>query len=205
MNLTHESYRKSLHLLLILIPMAFLHFGKWQTLLVLAPISIFVISLDFLRRKSPKIKNLFGKIFGAILREHELSGEKLSGASFVFLAACINFFVFKIEIATAGFLILVISDAFAALVGKAVPSQPFFEKSIAGSAAFFFSAVAILIGCGIFFDSKAWFYLFGFVAVFAVTIIEARPSFIGIDDNFTIPLMFSAIVTFFDLVWNYSY
>ncbi len=205
MNLAHEIYRKSLHLLLILIPMAYLHFGKWQTLIVLAPIAITVISLDYLRRKSPKIKMIFGKIFGTVLRDHEQSGDKLCGASFVALAACINFYLFEPAIAVTSFMILVICDTAASLVGKSIVSQPFFEKSTAGSAAFFISAILVLISCAIYFDAKFWFYAFGLFAVFCVTMIEARPSLLKIDDNFSIPIIFSAVMTFFDIIWNYNY
>jgi dolichol kinase len=205
MTLTHEFYRKVLHLLLILIPLAYHHFGKWPTLMVLSPIATIVVSLDYFRRSNPKIKMIFAKIFAPILREHELDGDKLCGASFVALAACINFLLFKEEIAITSFLILIISDTLAALIGKSFPSQPFFEKSFIGSAAFFISGFIILLSCGAFFDSKAWFYLFGFFALFCVTIIEARPSFLKLDDNFTIPIVFSVIMTFFDILWNYSY
>ena len=205
MNLQIESYRKFMHFLAIIIPIIFLLLGKNITILILAPITIFMVSLDYLRRKDVRIKMFFEKIFGAILRPHELAGDKLCGASFLFLGATINFFFFKPEIAVTGFLILIISDALASLVGKAVPSQPFFEKSFSGSAAFFASALVILIVCGIAFDTKLWFYLFGFFGIFCVTIIEARPSLIGIDDNLTIPLVFAIEMSFFDIVWNSVY
>ncbi len=205
MNLTNEICRKFLHLLLILIPIGYCQFGKWTSLLILSPVAITIISMDYLRRKNPKIKIIFAKIFRPILREHELDGEKFCGASWVFLAACVNFFLFKEEIAVTAFVILVISDALAALVGKSFPSQPFFEKSFSGSAAFFISGFVILLSCGAIFDSRIWFYLFGFFALFCVTVIEARPSLIKIDDNFTIPIAFSSIMTFFDIIWSYSY
>jgi len=205
MSLQIEIYRKFLHFLLIFIPVVFLVLGKFITILILAPITLFIVSLDYLRRKDVRIKMFFEKFFGAILRPHELAGDKLSGASFVFLAATINFFFFKPEIAVTGFLILAISDALASLIGKAYPSQPFFEKSLSGSAAFFISALIILVVCGIAFDSKIWFYLFGLFAVFCVTIIEARPSLLAIDDNLTIPLIFAIEMSFFDIIWNSVY
>lgn len=205
MSLKIESYRKFLHFLLILIPVFYLLFGKWPTTFILAPVTVFVVALDYMRRRSTEINVFFNKIFGFILRDHEKNGEKLCGASYVFIGATINFFLFKPEIAVCGFLILAISDALAALIGKAVPSRPFFEKSLAGSAAFFISALVILIVCGISFDAGAWYYIFGVFAVFFVTIIEARPSFVGIDDNLLIPLVFAVEMSFFDIVWNTTY
>ncbi len=204
MNLHSEFYRKCLHLLLVIIPMTYHFLGKWESVKIFAIVTLVVVSFDFARSKSQVIKNIFQKIFGSVLREHETSG-KLTGASFVALAACINFSLFKPEIAVTGFLILVISDTLAALIGKGIPSKPFFEKSLFGSLAFFISALIILFSCGGFYHSGLWFYIFGFFAVFCVTMFEARPSFLNIDDNFVIPIGFSLIMTFFDLAWNYNY
>jgi dolichol kinase len=205
MNLQQEFYRKCLHLLLLIVPMTYSFLGKWQSVKIFAAVTLFVVTFDYLRRKSAAIKKIFSQIFGVVLREHELSGDKLCGASFVGLAACINFSLFKAEIAITGFLILVISDTLAALVGKSIPSKPFFEKSVAGSLAFFISALAILFACGANFHADWWFYCFGIFAVFCVTMFEARPSLLNIDDNFSIPIGFSVILTFFDLAWNYNY
>lgn len=205
MSLKIESYRKFLHFLLVLIPVFYLLLGKWPSTYILVPMAIFIVSLDYMRRQSPQINVFFNKIFGFILRDHERAGDKLCGASYVFIGAAINFFLFKPEIAVCGFLILAISDALAALIGKAYPSRPFFEKSMVGSLAFFVSALVILVVCGISFNVGVWYYLFGLFAVFCVTILEARPSFTGIDDNFLIPIVFAVEMSFFDIIWNYSY
>lgn len=205
MNLAHESLRKSLHFALILIPILYCHFGKWPFLMAAAPIALFVVGLDYLRRDKPKINQIFVTIFRPILRNFELGGKKLCGASFVALSICFVFLVFTKEIAVTAFTILVISDGLAALVGKAVVSQPFYEKSLAGAAAFAVSGFVVLITCGIIFDSRAWFYIFGLFALFCVTMLESRPSILNIDDNFTIPVGFATIMGFFDILWNYNY
>lgn len=205
MNLQSEFYRKCLHLLLVIIPMTYHFLGKWESLKIFAAVGLVVVSLDYLRIKSQLIKNIFGRIFGSVLREHETSGAKLTGASFVAIATCINFLLFKPEIAVTGFLILVISDTLAALIGKGIPSKPFFEKSLYGSLAFFISALIVMITCGKFYHVGYWFYIFGVFAVYCVTMLEARPSLFEIDDNFLIPISFSLIMTFFDLAWNYKY
>ncbi len=171
--------------------------------MIFAPLATLTISIDYLRGKNAKVKEIFAKIFGTILKDHEISGEKLCGASWASLATCINFLVFTQPIAITAFIILAISDASASLIGKSVVSQPFFEKSRAGSATFFISALIILFACGLFFKVKFLFYVFGIFAVFCVTMFEARPSFLKVDDNFLIPIGFSVIMTFFDLVWNY--
>lgn len=84
MNLINELYRKSFHINLIIIPILFCYLGKVISLAILLPISAIVIGLDFYRRKNSKIQNLFLRIFSKILRPHEINGQKLCGASFVF-------------------------------------------------------------------------------------------------------------------------
>ncbi len=204
-SLKNEALRKIFHLMLILAPIMYLQLGKWLSVAIFAAVAAVVVSLDYMRRSNPAVKTIFAKIFGLILREHELDGTKLCGASWVALATCINFLLFSPEIAVTAYLILVISDAAAAIVGRNFPSQPFFEKSLNGAVAFFVTGLIVVIACGIFFHSRVWFYLFGFFALTAVTVIESRPSLFKIDDNFVIPIAFSVIMTTFDLMWNYSY
>ncbi|MBM3579946.1 MAG: hypothetical protein FJX34_04155 [Alphaproteobacteria bacterium] len=155
-----------------------------------------------MRKTNPQIQNIFLKFFGKILRPHEIEPGKLCAASYTLIATCITFFFFKKEIAITGFLIMVISDTLSALVGKAIQSPAFFEKTILGTAAFGFSALIILITCGIIFHMPFWFYFFGLFAVFCVTMVEARPSFLAIDDNLTIPLTFCFLMTGFHFMWG---
>lgn len=204
-SLRSELYRKVVHFLLLAVPITYLQLGKWQSLIIFASIACVIVPLDYMRRSNPMIQKFFVKIFGIILRSHELSGNKLCGASSACLAACITFFFFKAEIAVTAFIILVVSDAFAAIIGRNFPSNPFFEKSISGASAFFVTGLMVLIGCGMYFDVKFWFYLFGVFALFCVTILESRPDLTKIDDNFTIPIGFSVIMTIFDIMWNYTY
>jgi dolichol kinase len=205
MSIISEIYRKLFHLLLLIIPMIYHYYGKWTLLAIFAPITAIFASFDYARRKKPQINAIFVKILKPILREHEITGEKFCGASWVGFATCINFALFKPAIAITAFIILAVSDTLAALVGKSIPSQPFFEKSIAGSSAFFISGAIILFCCGSAFGLHTWFYIFGLFALFCVTTIEARPTLFGVDDNFMIPITFSVIMTFFDIIWNYSY
>ncbi len=203
MNLTNELKRKSLHFLLILIPILFCFFGKTLSMIILIPITALVVWLDYSRNKNAKIQQFFLKFFGNILRPHEFEGKKLCGASFVALSASLNFLLFPKTIAVTGFVILVISDSLAAIVGKSVTSQPFYEKSFAGSTAFFTSSIVVLITLGILFNTGFLFYFFGFFCALFVTILEAKPSIFNIDDNFLIPTAFCLPMFLFDFMWNF--
>ena len=203
--MTKEILRKSFHLLIIFIPLAFYHFGKLHSLMFFAPITGAIVGIDYFRRKNPLIQNIFVKVFAPLLRPHELVGDKLCGISFVGIATCLCFTLFKSSFAITAFMILAIADTAASLIGKAFLSQPFFEKSVAGSSAFMVSGFIVLLSCGTFFHTSIWFYITGIFSLVCTTLIEARPSLFNVDDNFTIPVSFAAIMTFFDLVWGYSY
>jgi len=202
MNLANELYRKSLHFLLVLIPIFYANLGKWKTLLIIAPITAVVVFLDYKRRENAKIQEIFLKLFKPILRPHEIEAKKFCGASNVGIGACVNFFFFEPKIAITSFLILVISDGLAAIVGKSIPSRPFYEKSLAGALTFGITAILILIGCGLYYHAAWWFYFFGLFSVFCVTMLESRPSLLDLDDNLSIPLAFSLLMTGFGFMWG---
>lgn len=204
-SLKNEAYRKLFHLLLLAAPALYYSLGKWTSVAIFASYAAIIVTLDYTRRTNPAVQNIFSKLFGFILRPHELQGNKLCGASWVALSACFNFLLFPESIAMTAFIILAISDSAAAIIGRNFPSEPFFEKTKNGSAAFFITAFAILIGCGIFYHSGFWFYFFGAFTVAVVTLVEARPSLFQIDDNFLIPIAFSLTMTIFNVMWNYSY
>ena len=204
-SMQKELTRKALHFLLLLIPILYCYFGKWHSVIFIATISSFIVGLDYARRKNSTINIIFTKFFGIVLREHERDGNKLCGASWVALAASLTFFLFPKDIAVTAFTILVFSDGLSAIVGRAIPSQPFFEKSLAGAATFFITGLIVIITLGIHFDEKIWFYFFGTFALCCTTIIESRPSLLDIDDNFTVPISFATILMFFNIIWNYNY
>lgn len=175
-----EISRKLFHLLILVFPLMFLELGRWRALYIIAPLTLIVLAADYYRRKYPKIQLYFTKVFGSILRPHELTGEHFCGATWALLAASLIFLTCTKEIVVTSFAILAISDTLAAIIGRSYPSRPFFEKSQLGSAAFYISGLIVLFVCGGTLDSRLWFYLFGFFALFCATIIEARPSFLAL-------------------------
>ena len=204
-SLKNEIHCKIAHFSLILIPIIYCILGKWISLAIFAVPSIAVVLLDYMRRTNSAARDVFLRVFGTIIKPHEFDGDKFSSVSWVAFATCLNFLLFKDEIAVTAFVILVVSDAAAAIVGKNFSSPEFFEKTQNGSLAFLASGFLVLVICGVAFGSGFWFYLFGLFTLVAVTIVEARPSLIKVDDNFLIPISFSVIMTFFDIMWNYAY
>lgn len=203
MRLKSELYRKIFHLLIVIFPILYSYLGKWHSILIFAIIALIIMPLDYLRCNNSGLNKFFNKFFAIIARDSEKEAKELCGFSFVLLASCVNFLVFSYEIAIIAFLILAISDCLAALVGKSIDSGKFYEKTIAGSVAFFISALIILVICAIYFNMALSFYVFSILAISFVTILEARPSLLKINDNFIIPIAFSTIVTVFDFIYKF--
>jgi dolichol kinase len=196
-----EISRKIIHFFLIFVPITYHEIGRSHALISFFILAIFITGLDYLRRKSLIIQNIFIKIFGYILKKHEFESNKFCGASFAALAACINFSFFSQEIATTSFAILVFCDGLASISGKTISSKKFFEKSLAGFLTFLIVGFFVLAICGNIFQSNLSFYLIGSFSLFCCAIIEAKPSiFKNIDDNFTVPVSFAIVFWLINLL-----
>ena len=202
MPINQEFYRKIFHLFLFLIPFFFIKFGKIQFLTILIPVSTLVILIYYYRCKFDNLNQITAKIFKVIMREKEINQKKMSGMSWVFGGASLNFLIFDKVIAVTGFCILIFADAMAAIIGKSIKSAPFYEKSRAGSLAFFITAIFVILISGLYFDCRLPFYFFAiFIAMF-ITFTEAYPSFFIVDDNLLIPMTFGISMTLLDFMWH---
>jgi dolichol kinase len=202
MPIKQEFYRKIFHLFLFLIPFFFIKFGKIQFLIIFIPLAITVILIDYYRCKHDNLNQITAKIFKVLMREKEINQKKMSGMSWVFGGASLNFLIFDKVIAVTGFCILIFADAMAAIIGKSIKSAPFYEKSRAGSLAFFITAIVVILISGLYFDCRLPFYFFAiFIAMF-ITFTEAYPSFFIVDDNLLIPMTFGISMTLLDFMWH---
>ena len=196
-----EIKRKIFHLFILSIPFLFYYCGK-KILILFFAVSGLALAIDYSRRKSNLVQKYFLMIFKPLLRESELDGSKLCSTSYLAIATCTTFTIFKPSIAIISFFILAISDASASLIGKSIKSEPFFEKSFYGSLTFAVTAIIIAIAGGVFFNASWLYYIFAIFSALAITVIEARPSLFNLDDNLSIPVGFAMLITFFDLMWN---
>lgn len=202
MPLKQEIFRKIFHLFLTIIPVLFVKFGKVDFLKFFAPCALIIILLDYARIKFSNINKFCAFIFKLIMRDKELNHNKLSGMSWAFGSALINFTIFHPIIAITGFSILIFSDSMAAVIGKSIKSRPFYQKSLAGSLTFFITAILVIICCGYYFDCHLSFFIFAiFIAMF-ITFLEAYPDFLGIDDNFLIPFVFGILMSLMNFMWH---
>ena len=183
-----ELFRKLIHLISLSIPIVYYFITEESAAIILGVLAALALIIDLSRYFHPKTGKIFYKIFGFLLREHELDHKKknLNGATYVLISALISVLIFPKVIFISAFSILIISDSAAALVGRKFGKRKFLSKSLEGTLTFFVSACIVILftpKVGGFFEE----YLIGFIAAFIGAIVE-NISFKLIDDNLSIPL-----------------
>lgn len=185
-----EVSRKVLHLCSAAIPLTYLFCAPRHTMLwLLGAAAAIAVLIELLRRRNARFGVWFRHRVGFMVRDAEWT--RVTGATYVLLAGLITVAIYPKPVACAALMILSISDSAASLIGLRFGRQQFLGKSLAGSSAFFISAVAILW--------LAWPERrgLGLVAALAATVAEALPVLrlgpVELNDNLTIPLMTGAI------------
>lgn len=190
-DLKKELIRKGIHMISLSIPIIYYHIPKDIALIIIIPLTLGSIIIDFLRYYSKTVANIFYKIFGQILRKHEVGSKKtLNGGTYVLISASICIFLFPKILVVMSFSILIISDILAALVGKSIGRIKINGKTLEGSIAFFISAVIVIL-----VTPKLTYtpleYLIGIIGALVGTLSELY-SFNLLDDNFAIPVSISS-------------
>ena len=190
-----EMKRKAFHCMSIVFPIFYLITSKLTMVMVLTVVTGIAVSLDISRHYNPSIQAWVARFFTTIMREDETSGNfKLSGVSYMFLGFFITCILFSKGVAISSFLVLIVSDTFAALVGKKIGRPTENGKSIEGSIAFAVSAM--LIGM-----LSYTFHTYGtsfsgiVIASIAATLVEYHSTKLNINDNLSIPVTFGLVVT----------
>ncbi len=182
-----ELARKGIHLCSLSIPVIYYFISKSTALGILIPLTFFLLFIDITRFMFKPVGKLFHFLFGWLLRPHESNEEarRLTGATYVLLAAVVCIWIFPKVVAITAFAILIISDTSSALIGRRFGRRPFLRKSLAGALAFFGSAlVVVLLSPKIAYNPLE--YLIGAVAAGAGMVVESIAS--SIDDNLLVPL-----------------
>ncbi|MCD6233936.1 MAG: hypothetical protein J7K63_02700 [Candidatus Marinimicrobia bacterium] len=193
-----ETDRKVLHVLSGVIPFGVYFMPEWfgftsrqMTLLILGGFSIPFICLDVGRRWIPFFQKIFKWLAGHSMRESEELGYKLTGASWQFVSFWLVLWYFKPDYSVPACLLLSISDASAALVGKRWGKiRWIYNHTLMGTGAF------ILTGVLIFIIGYPHLVLWKVFAVVVLTsICEALLQ--RVNDNFSIPLISAIFLALF--------
>lgn len=181
-----EVARKSIHLTSLSIPVIYYFIERDVALSILVPITFAFLTVDLLRYYHAPTAALFYKVFGFMLRKHEQDGnnKRLNGATNVLIAATLCITLFPKLIVLTSFSILIVSDTFAALIGRKFGKRKFLKKSVEGSLAFFlFALLVVAITPKVEYSPIEYFI--GAIASIVGTVVEAGSW--KIDDNLSIP------------------
>lgn len=141
------------------------------------------LTLDLVRFRLPWLNRLFLKWLNVLLKREE-SG-RVTGATFLLIAACFCFLFFDKPVAVAVLLFLSLGDPVAALVGRPMPGPRILGKSPVGTMAF--AAVSLLVLVLLSVAGIAEFSGALVVAALVAALVELAP--IPLDDNLTVPLI----------------
>ena len=187
-NYRDELVRKLIHLCSLSIPIIYYFIPRFDAIIILSVFTFSAVILDLSRYFHPSIGKIFYKLFGFLLRKHELDNKKknLNGATYVFISALICVIIFPKVFFLTGFSILIVSDSLAALIGRKFGKHKFLFKSLEGTLAFFISAsIVVLFTPKI--EGLMTEYLIGIIAAGVGAIVE-NISFGFADDNLSIPI-----------------
>lgn len=189
-----ETLRKSIHLSSLVIPLGYrylLSFNRaWGFSILLIAFTISLV-IEFYRFWQKDFHRTFYRIFGIILRKHEL--KDFTGATYMLFAAVLCIAFFPPLIASCAMAFLTLGDTFAALIGINFGKRMFIkqDKSLEGSLACFVSCSIF----GIFWLTNPLLAVFG---ALAATLAEL--SNIPIDDNIKIPIVSALVMTLLSIV-----
>lgn len=195
-----EIQRKTFHLYSLIIPIFYLFSSKLVITTLLFLLTTCVLYIDIARHYNLYVKRFIDKFFTKFMRPEEQSGSfRLSGSSFMVVGFFLTAFLFSKGLAISSWLILIIADCLAALVGTKIGKPLENGKSLEGSIAFLISAI---------FISMLVYFFIGYHTSFTVIIISSVVTTIGefyskellINDNLLITLTYCFSTSIFTFI-----
>ncbi len=178
-SLRQEILRKLIHLMGLVLPLAYSQVGRSRGLPLLVLAAAMVVAADVLRLYWPFAGRVYRRMFGALTRSRENSG--MTGASYMMVGQALTAAVFPVPVAIVAMTFGAVGDSAAAIAGRLCGKHLWLPgKSIEGS-------LACLVAC--FVAGAAWAGLpLACVCVGAVvaTLAEALP--LRMNDNAIIPV-----------------
>jgi glycerol-3-phosphate acyltransferase PlsY len=182
-----EARRKAIHLSFLVLPLVLLleplpwprTRGQFRVLFLTLTAS--AIALDVLRIHERRVRTIFRRFFGELIRQHE--ALSLLGSTYLLLAALIAIEVFPRPVAAVALGFTVLGDATSALVGRAWGRHKLFGKSWEGTAG---CLVTCLLWAACVSHAAALPWPVTLAGAVAATLVEVLP--IPLDDNLGITL-----------------
>jgi len=158
---------------------------------ILVSMSLFALTIEYLRNKNRYFSNLFNALFDFMLRETESNG-KLTGATWLLIGYSITVILFEMPIAVSTLLFLSIGDSFAALAGKLYPKGRIGNKTLSGTLVGFILSLALVLMINQ--SLLPMVVLIGAIAAMGIELIPTK-----INDNLTIPIFSGSIMVLVDM------
>lgn len=184
-----ETLRKSIHLSSMVIPLSYrylLGFNRRLGFALLLGALVISLVIEFHRFWQRSFRKTFHRVFGMILRKHEM--RDFTGATYLLFSSMLCVAFMNPYIASASIAFLSLGDTFAALVGINLGRRKFISgnKSLEGS-------IACFVACFIF--GLLWLRnpLLALGGALAATLAEL--SRIPLDDNILVPLGSGLVMT----------
>ena len=191
----NEVYRKSIHLLSSLIPIAYIFFNKKLIFTLVFFLFLILLIIEVFRFRKNLISLYFNKILGSVVRNYEQSS--MMSATLLVMAALFCIIFFDRQVSIISLLILSVSDSLAAIFGlKYGHIRIINNKSLEGTYAFIISALAILFFTHFYLNFSIPLFT-GILSIVIVSIIEhVTPTKF---DNITTPISSCLLLTLFNL------
>jgi len=188
----HEVYRKLIHLSSLWMVGAVYFLPQTYAIILFSTLLIGFVGFEYGRRNIAFIQTLTNRFMGAILRSHEK--QSMTGAFYVVLAVLIAVTLFSKPIAVISIAIMLLSDTFAALVGRKYGRTRILNKSVEGCVTFFFVTAGILL-----FVLNANYLVMSVSEILIISTVVALTELVSdklkIDDNLSIVLMAGALLS----------
>ncbi len=184
-----ELYRKSIHISSIALPLAYryiLGYNKTLAIMILFPFAFAAVVIELIRLENKTFKRVFYRIFGIMMRKHEIFD--LTGASYLLTSTVFTIALFPREIAFAALSFLSLGDTLAAILGIRYGTRKIrgTSKSLEGSLACFTSCLVYAL----IFGLHPGMALVGALAATLAELIE-----IPINDNVKMPILTGIIMS----------
>ena len=171
------------------IPLLGIFVGSGVMVTLLATMSGLALLVELARLRLSGLNLILVAWLKPLLKDTE--DRRITGATYIALAALACFLVFDKPIAIAALFFLALGDPVAALVGSRMGGFRVFGKSPLGTLAFMAVAIGV---AGILSAVNVVPFHWGLVAGATIAaLVELAPSFL--DDNLTIPLISGAAMT----------
>ena len=172
------------------VPVAGIFAPEDGMVIALAVLAAGGLSLDLLRFRISWLNQVFLRWLAPLLKPEE--GHRITGATYMLIAALIVFYFFGTTIAVAAMMFLALGDPAGALVGRRTPGPRIWGKSPGGTAAFV--AIALLVVAVLGGTGAVGFHWGLLVGAAVAGLVELAP--LRLDDNLTVPLIAGTVMHF---------